>query len=156
LRILLIAVGRLKSGPAKTLYDEYARRSGWPIEIREVAERRSLAADALKAAESEKLLAQLPARAEADCRIVALDEAGENLSSAAFAARLKSWRDEGIGTVVFLIGGADGLAPSVRARAHLSLALGRMTWPHQLVRGLLAEQIYRAQSILAGHPYHRS
>jgi 23S rRNA (pseudouridine1915-N3)-methyltransferase len=87
--------------------------------------------------------------------VVALDERGAALSSAAFAERLGTWRDGGIPDLAFLIGGADGLADTVRQRAGLVLSLGLMTWPHLLARGLLLEQIYRAQQILAGHPYHR-
>ena len=86
---------------------------------------------------------------------MALDERGRSLSSAAFADYLGRRRDEGVADLAFVIGGADGLAERVRSRADLVLSLGAPTWPHLLVRGLLAEQLYRAQSILAGHPYHR-
>jgi 23S rRNA (pseudouridine1915-N3)-methyltransferase len=91
----------------------------------------------------------------ADARVVALDERGRNLSSTEFASRLERWRDEGVRDIAFLVGGADGLAQSVRDRADFVLALGTLTWPHELVRVLVAEQIYRAWTIVQGHPYHR-
>ncbi len=87
--------------------------------------------------------------------VVALDERGKALSSRELAKRIGGWRDEGRGCIAFLIGGADGLDNTVRARADLTLSFGRLTWPHLLARGMLAEQIYRAQQIIAGHPYHR-
>jgi 23S rRNA (pseudouridine1915-N3)-methyltransferase len=88
--------------------------------------------------------------------MVALDEKGTTMDSAAFAARLAAWRDGGRREIAFLIGGPDGLDPRVRSSADLMLSLGTMTWPHLLVRALLVEQLYRAQQILAGHPYHRA
>ena len=155
MRILFLAVGRLKAPAARALFEDYARRLAWPVEVREVEERRKLPPDRLKAAEADKLLHALAVLEDAEIRILALDEAGESLTSTQFAAQLKRWRDDKVRQIVFVIGGAEGLADSILARAHLRLSLGRMTWPHQLVRGLLAEQLYRAQSILAGHPYHR-
>jgi 23S rRNA (pseudouridine1915-N3)-methyltransferase len=155
LRIRLLAVGRLRSKPAQALFDDYARRLAWPIETREVEERRKLPPDRLKDAEAAKLIANLPDADDGTARIIALDEAGDTLTSAAFAGQVKSWRDGNVKLLVFVIGGADGLGDAVLARAHVRLSLGRMTWPHQLVRGLLAEQLFRAQSILSGHPYHR-
>lgn len=151
MRLLILAVGRLKTGPLADLQSHYADRITWPLEIREVEERRALPAPERKAREGELLLAALPSEAV----LVALDERGKALSSPAFAERLARWREEGVKTLAFAIGGADGLVPAVLKRAALTLALGPMTWPHQMVRGLLLEQLYRAQQILAGHPYHR-
>lgn len=105
-----------------------------------------------RAREGEALLAALPDGG----RVVALDERGRSEASEAFATRLGRWRDDGVRTVGFIIGGADGLDDAVRKKADLVLSFGAFTWPHMLVRAMLAEQIYRAQSILAGHPYHRS
>jgi 23S rRNA (pseudouridine1915-N3)-methyltransferase len=105
----------------------------------------------LKRLEADKLLAQIPKNAV----LVALDERGESLDSGTFAQRLGAWRDAGRADLAFVIGGADGLDEEVRRRADLLLSFGRLTWPHMLVRGMLAEQLYRAQQILAGHPYHR-
>ena len=86
---------------------------------------------------------------------MALDERGRQLGSRDFAQKLGAWRDQGVAEIAFVIGGADGLAESLRRRADLTLSLGQMTWPHMLARAMLVEQIYRAQQILAGHPYHR-
>ena len=106
----------------------------------------------MKRLEADLLLAAVPNAA----MIVALDERGASLSSERFAERLGQWRDQGVGDVAFLIGGADGHGEAVGKRADLMLALGPMTWPHLMVRAMIAEQIYRAQQILAGHPYHRA
>ena len=154
MRILVAAVGRARPGPARELFEEYRRRIAWPIALSEVEERRKLPPERLRAREAELLLAALP-KAN-DLRVVALDERGRTFDSAEFAARLAAWRDEGVSDIAFLIGGAEGHGEAVRARADLVLSLGAMTWPHLLVRGLLAEQLYRAQQILSGHPYHRA
>ena len=148
----MIAVGRLPAGPLKALEQLYAERITWPLAIREVAERRKLPGPELVEREGALLLAALPR----DGVAVALDARGSELTSEGLAARLAAWRDGGAGDIAFLIGGADGLSAAVRRRAQLVLALGRMTWPHFLARGMLLEQLYRAQQILAGHPYHRA
>jgi 23S rRNA (pseudouridine1915-N3)-methyltransferase len=88
--------------------------------------------------------------------LVALDERGDNVDSATFARHLGHWRDEAVGQTIFAIGGADGLSPDLRRKAKLRMAFGSATWPHQMVRIMLLEQIYRAATILAGHPYHRA
>lgn len=152
MRVLIAAVGRMKAGPLRDLYDEYAARMTWPLALREVEIKKTLAVDERRRQEAELLRAPLPPAAK---RVV-LDERGANLSSEAFARRLEGWRNESVGDVVFLIGGADGVDQSLRIDADLVLSLGLMTWPHLLVRGMLAEQLYRAQQILAGHPYHRA
>ena len=151
MRIEIIAVGRARAGPERDLYNEWLRRIRWPVNLREVEEKRPLPAARLKAREAELLLAALPG----DAPLVALDETGRDLSSQAFAERLGDWRDGGRQDIAFVIGGAGGLDPVVTGRADLVLSFGRQTWPHMLVRAMLAEQIYRAQQILAGHPYHR-
>ncbi len=156
MRLLIVAVGRARPGPARTLFEEYRRRLAWPLDLVEVEERRPLAAAARRAREAEMLLAALPGRGGARTVVVALDEAGAALSSAELAARLGAWRDQGAGAVAFLVGGADGHGEPAIGRADLVLSLGRMTWPHMLVRVLLVEQLYRAQCILTGHPYHRA
>ena len=147
----LVAVGRMKAGPEKALFDLYVGRlSPKPVLI-EVEEKRNLPPEKLKAREGELLLSHVPSGA----LIIAMDERGKRLGSMAFAKKLGNWRDEGMRDVAFVIGGADGLDASVLDKANLILSLGEMTWPHMLVRGLLAEQIYRANAILSGHPYHR-
>lgn len=122
-----------------------------PPALVEVEERRKLPATELKAREAELILAAVPHGA----RLVALDEHGEAWSSRELAERLARWRDRGAADLVFAIGGAEGLGRAVLDRADTVLSLGAMTWPHFLVRGMLLEQLYRAQQILAGHPYHR-
>ena len=151
MRITLVAVGRAKADPAAELTDLYAARLRWPFELKEVEERRALPPAQLKTREGQLILAALPGGA----RLVALDERGRGLNSRAFAALIGRWRDEGLRDLAFAIGGAEGLADEVLEQAALRLSLGPMTWPHLLVRPLLAEQLYRAQCILEGHPYHR-
>ena len=149
MRLTVIAVGRARGGAASTLFQEYSRRLRWPLRLIEVdvagrmgaAERRAGAA----------LLGKVPPSA----LVVALDESGTALSSEALAARLGGWRDGGRREIAFLIGGAEGHEASVVERADFVLSLGPMTWPHLLVRGMLAEQLYRAECVLSGHPYHR-
>jgi len=151
-RLVVVAVGRLKPGALKALERDYAERLTTPLLIREVEERRKLPAPEMKEREGALLLAALPRGAFA----VALDQRGTALGSADFAARLAGWRQSGRAEIAFLIGGAEGLSDAVRARADFTLSLGPMTWPHFLARGMLLEQLYRAQQILAGHPYHRA
>jgi 23S rRNA (pseudouridine1915-N3)-methyltransferase len=122
-----------------------------PAAIVELEEKRRLPPPELKTREAELTLAALPAGA----RLVALDQRGAEWSSRELADRLRTWRDSGIGAIAFAIGGAEGLGPAVIERADAVLSLGMMTWPHLLVRCMLLEQLYRAQQILAGHPYHR-
>jgi 23S rRNA (pseudouridine1915-N3)-methyltransferase len=148
---LIAAVGRMKASPLAELQSEYVKRLSGPIGIKEVEERRALPPADRKAKEGELLLAALPE----DALLVALDERGTALTSAGFADRLQRWRLDGVKTLAFVIGGADGLAQPLVRRASVTLSLGIMTWPHLLARVLLLEQLYRAQQILAGHPYHR-
>jgi 23S rRNA (pseudouridine1915-N3)-methyltransferase len=156
MRLTIVAVGRTKPGPLRDLYELFAGRLAQggplgPLSLKEVEERRPVKGAELKAREAALLRAALPQSA----RVIALDERGKALDSAAFAGLLGCWRDEGLRETAFVIGGADGLDPDLRASADLLLSLGPMTWPHLLARALLAEQLYRAQTILAGHPYHR-
>jgi 23S rRNA (pseudouridine1915-N3)-methyltransferase len=150
-RLWIAAVGRGGRAVSGGVYEDHARRLTWPLELREVDLRQTMTPEKRKIREAEKLLAAVPEGA----LLVALDEKGKSLSSREFAQKLGAWRDDGIADLGFLIGGADGLDPSIRKKAALVLSLGPMTWPHLLVRGMLAEQLYRAQSILTGHPYHR-
>jgi 23S rRNA (pseudouridine1915-N3)-methyltransferase len=152
MRIWLAAVGRAKPGPELDLFTQYARRLTPPLTLKEVEEKRPLPVLERKAREAELLLSAVPHGAT----IVALDERGKIMGSEPFAERMGRWRDDGVGDVAFLIGGADGHGDAVRARADLLLGLGAMTWPHMLVRAMIAEQLWRAQAILSGHPYHRS
>jgi 23S rRNA (pseudouridine1915-N3)-methyltransferase len=151
MRCHLIAVGRAKPGPARQIFDRYAERLTPPLSLIEVEEKRKLPDVLLKEREAELLAAAVPRGA----LLVLLDEHGKALSSQGFADQLGAWRDQGVGDLAFAIGGAAGHGPAAHARAGFTLSLGPMTWPHMLVRGLIAEQLYRGFTILAGHPYHR-
>jgi 23S rRNA (pseudouridine1915-N3)-methyltransferase len=148
--LLLLAVGRLKPGPERELWEHYAARLRPAPDVIEVPEARGASAAEIRRREGAALLAALPEAALA----VAMDLGGEAPSSEAFAQKLARWQGAGK-PLAFLIGGAEGLDPAVLARAETRLSLGPMTWPHFLVRGLLAEQLFRAQAILSNHPYHR-
>jgi len=160
MRLVVAAVGRLKRGPERELAERYrarAAQAGRAIAFRgadeiECDESRARRAEDRMAEEAAVLAASLPERGA----IVALDAAGRSLTSEALAAQLAAWRDAGRPAVTFVIGGADGLAPALADRAELRLAFGAVTWPHQLVRIMIWEQIYRAVTIIAGHPYHRA
>ena len=155
MKVHICAVGRLKTGPERELIQDYLSRfdrSGralglGPAVLHEVEDRKGggMAAEA-----------SLLERAVPDGALMAvLDERGKTLSSMDFADRLARWRDEGRGDVAFVIGGADGIDPGLRAKADMALSFGPMVWPHMLARVMLSEQLYRAASILAGSPYHR-
>jgi 23S rRNA (pseudouridine1915-N3)-methyltransferase len=154
-RLLIIAVGKAKAGPSRALFEEYRGRLTWPLELIEVEEKRALPPEQRQAREAALLLAALPRKSTGRTIVVALDEHGKDLSSADLATRLGAWRDQGTSEIAFLIGGADGHGDAVKTRADFLLSLGRLTWPHLMVRAMLAEQLYRAQTILSGHPYHR-
>ncbi len=147
----MLAIGRMRRGPLGDLQALYAGRLTPQATIIELEEKRPLPVASLKAREAELILAAVPAGA----RLVALDEGGKQWTSREFADRLGGWRDAGNAAVAFAIGGADGLGMTVIEQADAVLSLGAMTWPHLLVRGMLLEQLYRVQQILAGHPYHR-
>ena len=154
MRLQILAVGRLKDGPERDLTDDYIRRAsamarGLGFKGPHEAE---IASGGGMEAEGARLIARLPEGA----RIIRLDEGGENLTSEVFASRLSRWRDDGERDACFLIGGAEGYAADVRTLAPQTLAFGVQTWPHRLVRAMLAEQIYRAMTILAGTPYHKA
>lgn len=134
----IVARGRIGRGPEAELVDRYMKRIGWPTRITELPDKGG----------------KMPPR-DPGTMIVALDEKGEQLGSLAFAERLRAWRDEGRREARFLIGAADGLDAEVRADADLLFAFGKATWPHLMARAMLAEQLWRATSILANHPYHR-
>jgi len=156
MRLHLIAVGRQKAGPDRALTDDYLARFDrtgraiglGPIVLREVEDRKGGG----RASESALIARAMPEGS----RSCVLDERGQTESSPAFARRLAAWRDQGCGDLAFVIGGADGVEPALRERADHVLSFGPMVWPHMLVRVMLAEQLYRAASILAGSPYHRT
>lgn len=160
MRVTIFAVGRMKSGPERELAQRYLDRfakAGSALGLdfagtTEIVESRASSADARKAEESRKLIEIV----QQGGVLVLLDERGRPLDSPAFAGRLAHFRDEGRKEMILALGGPDGHDPQLREHADLVLSLGAMTWPHQIARILLAEQLYRAVTILSGHPYHRS
>lgn len=160
MRLVIAAVGKIRAEPAGAIMKDYAARAaaiGRNIgftgpDIHEVEAPRALAGAARQAREGELLSAAIPEGA----KLVLLDERGKNLNSEDFAAALSRWRDDGAAAAAFLIGGADGHDADMRRRADLTLSFGAATWPHLLVRAMLTEQLYRAMTILSGHPYHRA
>lgn len=156
MRLRIAAVGRLRGGPEAELIADYQTRfdrtgrvlSLGPLEVVEVEDRKGGG----RAAEAALLERSIPNGAF----VVAMDERGRMLSSPEFSQHLAQWRDQGQRDCVFLIGGADGLTKELRARANFKLSFGKMVWPHMLARAMLAEQLYRASTILSGGPYHRS
>jgi 23S rRNA (pseudouridine1915-N3)-methyltransferase len=160
MRLIVAAVGRLKAGPERELVERYRDRvvkAGRAvglrdIEIVEIAESRAREPAKRVLEESIALANLIPERAV----VVALDPRGENLDSGAFAGTMRGWNDAGRPAAVFSIGGPDGLGDEIKRRADLALAFGAATWPHQLARIMLLEQLYRVVTILSGHPYHRA
>jgi 23S rRNA (pseudouridine1915-N3)-methyltransferase len=159
MRVVLLAIGRMKKGPDTELAARYLKRAEQAgrqiglrgIEIIEIRESRAPDAGKRMVEESIALANVIPEGAVT----IMLDERGDNLASADFADHLRRWRDAGVPAAVFIIGGPDGLADSLRQKTKIKIAFGAATWPHQMVRIMLLEQIYRAITILSGHPYHR-
>ena len=154
MRLTLLGVGRLKDGPERILADDYIGRTlplARQLGFRGVDEAEVASGGGLEA-EGARLLTRIPEGAIC----LRLDEAGENVTSTELARRLAAWRDDGQRDAVFLIGGAEGFSADVRRAVPKSIAFGAQTWPHRLVRAMLAEQIYRAMTILAGTPYHKA
>ena len=159
MRLLIAAVGKLKQGPERDLFAHYLGRAEAlgrklhlsPLDCIEIAEGKSSTPQARMEAEAEALLAKRPP----SYRLICLDPGGTELASEAFAGVLAKYRDGGAPGTVFFVGGADGLGLTAMFKADLAVSLGKMTLPHGLARIILAEQIYRATTILAGHPYHR-
>ncbi len=156
MRLTLCVVGRLRNGPEKDLFSDYIDRfekTGrgmglGPVEVVEVEDRKGGGMQA----EAELLLRAIPKGAI----LLAMDERGKTMTSPQFARQIAKWRDDGAQSLAIVIGGADGLSPELREQADMSLSFGKMVWPHMLARVMLAEQLYRAASILGGSPYHRA
>ena len=158
MRITVAAIGRLKDGPERELVTRYHERAlqtgralGLSVDLRELTESRARSAMERKREEAAALCSLLPD----DAYVICLDERGQHMPSVKFSALLEKQRDQGVASVAVVIGGADGLGEAISQRARTVIAFGAMTWPHQLVRVLLLEQIYRAMTIIQGHPYHR-
>lgn len=145
MKVTIIAIGKTKKGsPEQQLVDEYIKRSSWSMVVKEKD-------NSTQADEAKFLQNAIPVGA----KVIVLDERGENLKSLELAAKIEAWQNGGFSEICFLIGGADGHLPETRHRADLVLSFGRLTMPHMLMRAVLAEQIYRVEKILEGHPYHR-
>lgn len=138
MKLHIVARGKMGRGPEADLIDRYAKRLTWPFQVSELPD-----------------TGGKPVPISPNTRIVALDEGGEQISSMDLARLLERWRDDGVRETRFLIGAADGLTRDERMSADWSISFGKVTWPHMMVRAMLAEQLYRATSIIAGHPYHR-
>jgi 23S rRNA (pseudouridine1915-N3)-methyltransferase len=160
MRLVVVSIGRLKQGPEQELAERYrerfediGRKLGFRgLAVHEIPESRARDSATRISEEAAAIAAAIPEKSV----LVALDEHGKSIDSATFARQLGQWRDEGIANTIFAIGGADGLSPDLQRKAKLRIAFGSATWPHQMVRVMLLEQIYRAATILAGHPYHRA
>ena len=158
MRLSIAAVGRMKAGPEREMVARYLDRAtgtGKPLaltgfDVIELTESRASSSASRKADEAKQLQLAIP-----EGIVVALDERGKSIGSEAFAAQIGRWRDDGRPAASFIIGGADGLDPGFVKTADLVLSFSPLTWPHQLVRIMLAEQLYRTTTILSGHPYHR-
>lgn len=156
MRLHLCVVGRLRAGPERDLIDDYVKRldrTGRPLGLGPTSEHE---VEDRKNAGMEAEAALLSRACPSGAVRVMLDERGEVMSSPDFARKLERWRDTGAQDVAFFIGGADGLSPTLRAEADAAISFGKMVWPHALVRVMLAEQLYRAATILSGSPYHRA
>lgn len=150
MKITLISIGKSKRDAAAELAAEYEKRLSWNLRLLE-SDSKGAGKPNIKDIEAEQLTAMIPKGALP----IALDERGKNLTSVQFAKQIEAWQNQGESHLCFIIGGADGLGEKILAEARFKLALGAMTWPHRLVKAMLLEQIYRAETILSGHPYHR-
>jgi 23S rRNA (pseudouridine1915-N3)-methyltransferase len=152
MRIAILSIGKFrKSDPTQELFLEYQKRLNWKIELKELELKGNLSGEILKIKEGELLLS----KATQNSKIIALDEKGKMLSSVEFASAIKNYANQGISDLTFIIGGADGLSTELKQKADLILSFSKMTFPHLMIRSFLIEQIYRANTIINNHPYHR-
>lgn len=151
MKINLVVVGHLKEGPELDLIDKYKKRFQWKLTIKEVSVKKNIKGEELKAAEADLIKAALLPNTP----LLVLDERGKNLTSPQLATEIQKLQVQGRSDLNICIGGAEGLDQRIRDKATLVLSFGRLTWPHMLVRAMIVEQLYRAQQILAGHPYHK-
>jgi 23S rRNA (pseudouridine1915-N3)-methyltransferase len=151
MKISIIAVGKIGRSPEHELVERYKTRLQTPLQIIEVEERRPIKGNERKLREGELLLNAIPQNAY----LIILDEKGRGLSSVEFSKKMSYIQDQGWSDIAFIIGGSEGLSEAVKTRANISVSFGKMTWPHMMIRSMLVEQLYRAYSILQGHPYHK-
>ena len=151
MNIEIISIGKFRNSPQKEIFELYKKRCSWNIKLKEL-EAKNLSNPAIvKEKEGELILAAIPASA----KIIVLDEAGKSLSSKEFAGLIQNFRNNSVSNLAFIIGGADGTSTKVQQKADVILSLGKITFPHMMVRSILSEQLYRAFSIINNHPYHR-
>ncbi len=153
MKITILSIGKFRNqDPSRELFLEYQKRLSWKIELKELELKGNIQGEALKIKEGELLLSKVPGAA----KIIALDEKGKMFSSPEFASVIKNYANQGNSELAFIIGGADGLSNELKQKADLILSFSKMTFPHLMIRSFLIEQIYRASTILSGHPYHRA
>ena len=152
MRITILAIGRVRNDPIKQVYDDYISRLPWPCELKELQNPTAPTNEQQREKEAKLLINALPQKSFS----IALDKQGQMLSSEAFAKKISSLRDHGMQGITFLIGGPEGHGEAVFKNTDFIFSLGPMVWPHLLVRAMLAEQLWRAASILSNHPYHRT
>ncbi len=146
-KIHIIAIGRMKSGPMLDIFNDYIKRNDWQIILHEMSTKFHSQSE-----EAAALIKKIPTQ----CKVIALDERGDTkTNSVQLSRKIQDWIDHGHHEIAFIIGGADGLDQTIRERSDYLLSFGRLTWPHMLVRVMLSEQIYRINSIIKNHPYHR-
>lgn len=150
MNITILSIGRFKNNPQKEIFETYVNRLPWNIALKELEVKSAVTGEVLKQKEGELLLSA----AANSAKIILLDERGKNLSSKEFAEQISNFQDNGQ-NLTFIIGGASGVSEEVKRKANLILSLGKLTFPHMMVRSILAEQLYRAYSIINNHPYHR-
>ena len=152
MRITIAAVGKLQAtAPESLLIHQYSKRIPWNVNFVQVNAKKSGAVSKITEEEGGLLLQAMPQKS----KCIVLDERGKNLTSAEFSKYISRWQDDGARDIAFLIGGAAGHSEAVRSKADMLLSLGKLTWPHMMVRAMLVEQIYRAYTIQSGHPYHK-
>lgn len=153
MKITILSIGKFRNqDPSRELFLEYQKRLNWKVELKELELKGNIQGEALKIKEGELLLSKVPNNS----KIIALDEKGKMFSSPEFATVIKNYGNQGSSDLTFIIGGADGLSNELKQKADLMLSLGKMTFPHLMIRSFLIEQIYRANTIINGHPYHRN
>lgn len=153
MKISIISIGKFENSPHKQVYETYIKRLKWKVELKELDLKNSqnFSVPKIKEGEGALILKAL----KPSSKLIVLDEEGKQFSSVAFAKMISDFAVAGDSDLSFVIGGSDGLSEEVLQKSNLKISFGKMTFPHLMVRAILAEQLYRAQSIIAGHPYHR-
>jgi 23S rRNA (pseudouridine1915-N3)-methyltransferase len=151
MNIEIISIGKFRNSPQKEIFELYKKRCSWNIKLKELEVKSGSNPETIKEKEGDLILSSVPSSA----KIILLDETGKNLSSKEFAGLIQNFRNNSVSNLAFIIGGADGTSIKVKQKADIILSLGKLTFPHMMVRSILSEQLYRAFSIINNHPYHR-